>query len=441
MYYRNVYIRYNDRIKTLDILRGIAVLGILAMNIFEMAYPKSQALDYKTYSSDMEVDYVLMFLNALLVSGKMRGMFSALFGITSLIIINRLQQKKAGLYAADIYFKRLIWLLLFGLFHAFILLWSCDILYIYAICGLFLFPLRKLSPVKLIAISMAFIGLLTFQVYHKYHKTKILYNGYEMVLEKEKNHIRTTTDEIRVKIKWDKLQESWKYDQEEINKTIETRRGNYISNFKLSARRTQFIESKGLYRNLFFDAMALMLLGMALYKWGFFSSRVKPATYIFVLIPALLAGLLLHFYVYYHYYHYFHEPLLFRKGMIFYPLGRIFMTLGYISLITLLCRLKFLQFIGNLFAHTGKMALTNYLMQTIIAIWLFYGFGAGLFAALYRQQVFILLLLIWVFQITFSVLWMKYFIYGPFEWAWRSLTYWKIQPFLKEKVKIHQKNT
>jgi uncharacterized protein len=80
----------------------------------------------------------------------------------------------------------------------------------------------------------------------------------------------------------------------------------------------------------------------------------------------------------------------------------------------------------------GRMAFTNYLMQTLICTTIFYGYGFGLFGKLERYQLYEVVMVIWVFQIIFSFIWLRFFSNGPFEWAWRSLTYWKIQPFLKE---------
>jgi uncharacterized protein len=104
---------------------------------------------------------------------------------------------------------------------------------------------------------------------------------------------------------------------------------------------------------------------------------------------------------------------------------------GYLSLIILVFRMEIFGWIGDGLSATGRMALSNYLIQSILAAFLFYGFGLAQFNQLSRLDVVMVIVAVWIFQLAFSVFWMKRFHYGPFEWLWRSLTYWKAQPFRK----------
>jgi uncharacterized protein len=112
-----------------------------------------------------------------------------------------------------------------------------------------------------------------------------------------------------------------------------------------------------------------------------------------------------------------------------YQLGRIFMILGHIGLFMLFIKSGILKFLQNSLSAVGKMALTNYLMHTIICTTFFLGYGFGMFGKLQRYELYYVVVSIWVIQLIYSPIWLRYFKYGPAEWAWRSLTYLKKQPF------------
>jgi len=109
-------------------------------------------------------------------------------------------------------------------------------------------------------------------------------------------------------------------------------------------------------------------------------------------------------------------------------------TMGYLSLLILLYKITPFRTLLNVFAPVGQMAFTNYLSQSIITSIIFY--AMGWFGYLQRYQVYEVVAGIWLFQIIFSTIWLKYFLFGPFEWAWRSLTYLKIQPFKKVRGNV-----
>jgi uncharacterized protein len=160
-----------ERISSLDILRGIALLGILPMNIVAMGL-YSQAYIDPTVSGGAEgLNLWAYILNAFLFDGKMRGIFSILFGAGVILLTSRAEKAGRGGEIADIYYRRIIWLLLFGVAHAF-LLWGGDILCLYALMGLLLFPLRKLQPKPLIALAVLFaVGASMYFVYESHHAT------------------------------------------------------------------------------------------------------------------------------------------------------------------------------------------------------------------------------------------------------------------------------
>jgi uncharacterized protein len=112
-----------------------------------------------------------------------------------------------------------------------------------------------------------------------------------------------------------------------------------------------------------------------------------------------------------------------------YDIGRLGMALGYIGMVMTICKLEVLSRLRHALACVGQMALTNYLAQSIICNIIFLGFGFGMFGQMQRTEVYYIVLGIWIFQLLFSVFWLRRYHYGPAEWLWRSLTYKKRQSF------------
>jgi uncharacterized protein len=136
----------SDRIVLLDALRGIALCGILLMNIPGFALAQLQALDPAVRDEMSGQNFYAYYIIEFLMEGSQRAIFTMLFGAGMLLFLGRLEKKIDGLMVAELYFRRQLWLLLFGLFNAYILLWFWDVLFHYAIFGMLLFPFRRLSP-------------------------------------------------------------------------------------------------------------------------------------------------------------------------------------------------------------------------------------------------------------------------------------------------------
>ncbi len=138
-----------ERIFAIDMLRGFALLGILILNIVYFGLPVYAYLFPIVAGGSSGWNYAAWFTAFSLGEGQMRALFSMMFGASVLLLVERLSRRGAAAQAADIHYRRMLWLQLFGLLHAY-LIWDGDILYFYAICGLFLYPLRKLLPKALI---------------------------------------------------------------------------------------------------------------------------------------------------------------------------------------------------------------------------------------------------------------------------------------------------
>ncbi|MDX2046238.1 MAG: hypothetical protein SFU87_05600, partial [Chitinophagaceae bacterium] len=162
----------SERIVILDSLRGIAILGILLMNIpgFGLA---PAVIDDPSILNENVLNYYLWYIFGLGVfEGSQRALFSMLFGAGTIIFISRLEKRTEGLLPSELFFRRQLWLLVFGLFNAFVLLWYWDILYHYAICGMILFAFRRMKPKHLLIAAGACLLLMTARENRDFYKEK-----------------------------------------------------------------------------------------------------------------------------------------------------------------------------------------------------------------------------------------------------------------------------
>jgi len=151
-----------DRLFTLDVLRGAALLGILLMNIVNFGLPRAAYQNPDLWGGNEAPNLAAFAIHWIFFEGKMRGLFSAMFGAGMVIFMERAAARDNSVRAADLYCRRMLWLMAFGIVHSW-LIWSGDILYSYALCGLLLFPLRNLSPKALFITGGA--ALLAWQVF------------------------------------------------------------------------------------------------------------------------------------------------------------------------------------------------------------------------------------------------------------------------------------
>ena len=179
---------------------------------------------------------------------------------------------------------------------------------------------------------------------------------------------------------------------------------------------------------LFWDALAMMMLGMALYKSGILQgdgSTNRP--WLRLVAIALPLGLAVNGYEVWRAVSSGFDLLSYFAFMQWtYPLGRLGVALGYLGIVVLICRAGVLDGIRSALAATGRMALTNYLVQSLICLFLFTGAGFALVGEFECWELYLVVLAIWAFQITFSVYWLRSYTYGPAEWLWRALTYFRL---------------
>lgn len=420
-----------ERIGMLDTTRGIAVLGILIMNITGFGLPRSYD-DPTIWGGSEGLNLTVWRIAALLFEGTMRGMFTLLFGAGALLFLQRHAARNPGLLPADLFFRRTMWLIVFGLINAYVLLWPGDILYNYGLVGLLLFVFRNVAPRKLIAAAAVIMVLqtaVTFNEWYGYRETSAAAAQAQAARSSGKALTQAQTDAI------DTLTTTngqFKPSREELEKTIGRMRKSYSSALGVVAPESWRFETTFFFEHGLLESLGMMLLGMALLKQGVLTGAAPRRAYATMMLVGYAIGLTVNLFETTNLARDDFSPDALLTSYLTYDLGRIPMTLGHVGLIGLLYRMPALSGAMRTLAATGQMALTNYLSQSVICMFLFTGAGLALFGHLERYELYYVVVAIWVVQLIWSPLWLRRFRFGPVEWAWRSLTYWQKQPLRTE---------
>lgn len=422
-----------NRIKSLDILRGVALLGILLMNIAGMGLPEPAYIDPSGYGGDTGWNLRVFFINSLLFEGTMRGIFSMLFGAGLILFTMKKEEAGAGLELADAWYKRTIWLIAFGMFHAYILVWNGDILFHYGIVGLFLFPARNADPRRLIGFAVFVLVIITALNINDSVKVTRMYDKAMVAKEIQAGGGGLTASQQSDLEKWEEKRAEYKPDEATKEEVVKNMRAGYFSAVKTMAPFAQFMQTTFFFRHGFLDVLSMMLLGMALFKLGVFQAELKTWIYAVMVFVGYAVGITVNWFETNSYIQDNFSVISYYKNQQTYDLGRIFTTMGHVGLVMLCAKSSILGFLKRSLAAVGRMALTNYIMHTVIATTTFGIFRQ--FGQWERYQLYYLVLAVWVFQLIMSPIWLTHFRYGPLEWLWRWLTYGKRPAFLNSPHK------
>jgi len=416
-----------ERINSVDVLRGFALLGILLMNIQNFGIPGAAYGNPTAWAGATGWNLYYWVANQILFEGKMRFLFSLLFGAGAILLTERAERRGAGIETADIYLRRNLWLVLFGMIHGYFI-WDGDILYSYGMAGIGLFVFRVL-PVKklLIAAGIVFVLINLSMAGFVYSQL----NGRTEALAASKVDEKKRSKEQKKSI--ESYQETLDSvdivkRKVKIEEQITNMRKGYVPNLAQRAGHTFQGQTVAMLKFLLWDVLFPMLLGMALFKGGILSAERSAAFYAKLSFCGYLLGIPVLSYatqlVVDSNWDLWTEPWL----TAIYEYGRLTVGLGHLGLILLIYKLGWLRPITFLLSKVGQMALTNYLLTSILMTLFFNGYGLGKFGSLERHQLLFVVFSMWSINLILSPLWLKYFRFGPVEWAWRSLTYWKKQP-------------
>lgn len=412
-----------DRIASLDFIRGIAVLGILASNIVTYARPNEARRVLALVHEPTWSEWFPWLVNYIFIDGKFRGMFAALFGVGLVVFMERARAR--GAPARWLQVRRLFWLVLFGALH-FVFLFEGDILLQYAMLGLVAIWMVPWNPKLLLALGFTLLAV---------NSTLSSRELWHSAAEESVALAAPAGSEARTK-----YEKHWQGQREAVTEESQWMSQGSMGEI-LSHRFTRdgHLNLPALFDPVLglsfavFEYLPMMLIGAALYRMGFFSGlwnrrrmlRWGLAGVAFGIITALSLGLWLK-----------HSGWRFDLNyFVFYGpvhILRLPMVLGYLALMVALAPKLVPTSIGRRFEAAGQMALTNYLGMSFVMAVIFQGWGLGLFDRFNRFEQWGFLLLGCVLMLGWSRPWLARHRFGPLEWAWRCLTYWRLFPLRRD---------
>jgi uncharacterized protein len=424
-----------ERYYSVDVLRGFALLGILAMNIVAFGWPGSAYENPMRGGGFEGLDRGVWFFNHLCFEAKMMTIFSMLFGAGLVLMDQRAEAR--GAHIRGVYFRRVLWLLALGCVHAY-LIWFGDILVLYAECGLLLYFFRNLTSRTLIILgilALFFLVPVLLGISAGIDSVKDYFGQAAVRVQARQQagelpHPRDRLAQI-VWVGWleNKFSENPAEALKSWNKDLAVHRGGYWGIVKDRAGNLFLEHTIGFLIAGWSLGMGRMLIGMGLMKMGVFSAKRSRRFYRWMVAIGYGIGLpLMVFDARELISHSFSATYEMHGGMFYNYFGSLVVALGHVGMLMLIVQSGALAWLTNRLAAVGRMALSNYLTHSIVCTTLFYGYGFNLFGTINRTGLAAIVLIIWVSQLLISPIWLRHFRFGPAEWLWRSLTYWKLQP-------------
>jgi len=406
-------VQLKDREIFMDVLRGFAILGIFIANLQFFSYYNSN-IAHGSFVYP-EIDKRISFLHAMFVEGKFYSIFSLLFGWGIALQMSR--SKLDDKLTAKFLRRRLWFMMLLGGIHL-IFIWMGDIVAFYSMIGFILLTMRKMSNKKLLTIGIILILSPIVLYYLKMTFPKL--NAPAGIFAEASQY----------------LHKHWivpKYGEGESKIIRESH--SYFIDMSVNMANSPFRFAYLIFVSRIPKVLGMMLIGFVIGRTGFFK---KVEQYKKQLIVFLLIGLIIALPANYMLAYYMENPGNYYDlkiegwyETIAYALGVATLAMVYVITLALLFQQRFLHNILKVVAPVGKMAFSNYMSHSIIGIVTFYGIGFGMMEQVGPLAWTMFAVIIFIFQIIVSTIWLKYFEFGPIEWVWRSLTYGKKQPFRK----------
>jgi len=411
----------NNRIESIDVLRGFALLGILIMNISSFAMPSMAYFSPLVYDINI-LNHIIYSVTHIMADQKFMAIFSMLFGASTILFINSV--KKRDKNPILLFYSRNFWLLIIGSIHS-SYLWYGDILFIYALCAFPLFFFKNLSPKKQFILGFLIYLIPSFSNYVNY---KYVIDNLDPIEQSAIIQHWNPSDE--------RLQQELDIYRGSYKKQVQHREQLWSSNNEnkdTSGEIGKGIIALSFLIDLFSRSFGMMLIGMACFSWGVFNNTLTKSFYKKMLIYGFGIGLPLSMMgLYLNYFFDWNWKYLQFVGRSPNNIATPFIAFGYIGLIMLwIQKGSFRNLLVDL-RSIGKTALTAYLLQTVIATFIFYGIGLGFFGYVNRLYQLAIMFFIWFLLLKLCPIWLRKFQYGPIEWIWRMLTHLKSISLLRQ---------
>jgi uncharacterized protein len=422
-----------ERIDILDSLRGVAILGILLMNIPAFAWSVI-GHDPSIKNEFGTINYYIWKFVDWIPDGTQRALFSMLFGAGIILFVSGKGKTNDAVLPLDYFLRRQLWLIFFGLVNIYIFLWRGDILFDYGCYGFLMLTFRLWSPKKLlIAAGVCFLLMLARENRDLYQDKKIIARG-EAVERIDTVKTKITDEQKGYLSAMQEFKEESSHESHIKRNEKGNRRATGCYENLYDYRVEQYFNTFLTYTYFgIWDVLLFMFIGMAFFKMGILTGKASTKLYAAMCVIGLglgawIAWLQLQPTIENHFNRFEYTK---HVSISFYEAGRTLRALGILGFLMLLYKSNFFNWFFKLMRPVGQMAFTNYLAQSIMCGIIFYGIGFGLYGKLQRYEVYLVVLCIWLLQIVWSHVWLRYFSYGPFEWIWRQLTYWKKLPLKK----------
>ena len=409
----------NTRFLELDALRGFAVMGILLMNIVGFSMPEMAYINPAVFGGTDLPDSIAWILSYLFIDGKMRGLFTFLFGASLILICERADAK--GESPAGTHFSRMIWLMVFGLAHYFFIWWG-DILFLYAVIGCGAYFMRNWTVDKLIrwAVILYFSGFFAYassigSLFYLQSMAESAGAGSEMGAE------------------YREIMEGIAPSAVAIGQDVSLHLSSYGELFQYKITELWLGPLAMVFENGL-ETLPFMMFGMALYKNGFLTGGWEVQRYQRMARLTLLIGLVALILICGIVVAQGFEPVITLNAVMAWSMpSRLLMTIGYLAILILLIKRFANHSLIHRVAAAGRVAFSNYLGTSIVMAFIFYGWGLGLYGSIGRAELYLFVFSAWAVMLFWSKPWLMRFRYGPLEWLWRSLAKRQVQPMVNAK--------
>ncbi|EIZ78575.1 hypothetical protein WSK_2622 [Novosphingobium sp. Rr 2-17] len=403
-----------ERLVTLDLIRGVAVLGILAVNISGFAGPMMAATSPSIIHPVSPADEAAFAFTFLFFEGKMRALFSLLFGAGIVLFWDRAEA--AGRDGTILQFRRLCWLLLLGGLH-YLLLWWGDILFVYAACGIVALVLRPVSNRWLLTCALA--------LYFGWHLWGLFDIASTIAAETAQRKGLATPDQSAVVAGW--IGSAWSWAAQEMRESIL----GYLPLLVVKLLDRPFWQVQML-SSAFGETLPLMLVGMVAYRVGLFDGHLSRRRVRSIGVASTAAGLVLTITFLAWAWPRDFPPIAMHAALVWgMAMPHLMMSCGYAALLVLTAPQIAPTRIGRRLIAAGRTAFSNYVLCSVIMTAAFYGWGLGLFGKFGPLAQWLFVFGGWALMLAWSPVWLRHFRRGPIEWLWRSLVE---QRWLKNRI-------
>jgi uncharacterized protein len=433
-------VRGRARIDVMDVLRGVAILGILFMNIPYMATSVVSWMDDIRRLSWTPADQATWATIHIIWDGTQRGLFEMLFGAGMLVLTAKAMRPEDPVAVADLYYRRNLLLIAFGCIDIFVIAWVGDILLAYGLAALFLFPFRKASPKVLLALGLGFAAFVAIGGAVQYYDRIEQIRTVQALEKKQAQGAKLGEKDRKTLSEWQE-----KRDAHDISKPP-TKKAQAMIDEERKAREGGplgfLMYSWGVWGKVFgagggtfftvLEAVCGMFIGMALWKWGVIQGERSRRFYAITAVAAYAVGCGLRAWSVSEVFAFTLEP---KVGWMTEEIGRLAVTLGHVALFNLLMKTAAGAWALSPFKAVGRMAFSIYVFTSLVTLWfIFAPWGLGLWGRFGWAQLALAAAAIDVVMLVFANVWLRFYLSGPLEWVWRTLAYGKRQPFVRHRA-------